>query len=49
MPVIATVISERDDISGKVRAGANAITYTSLSSSEIFKDVMDVYRKDKEK
>ncbi len=96
VPVIATVISENDDILGKVRAGArvlnvagglktaslvrhcrellgpefpiiatgghtdehiletieagaNAISYTPLSSSDIFKDVMDTYRKDKEK
>ncbi|KXO16414.1 hydrolase [Peptoniphilus sp. GNH] len=47
-PIIATGGHTDEHILETIQAGANAITYTPKSSSEIFSDVMDEYRKSKE-
>lgn len=43
-PIIATGGHTDEHILETISAGANAITYTPLSSSEIFSEVMDNYR-----
>lgn len=43
-PIIATGGHTDDHILETINAGANAITYTPLSSSEIFSEVMESYR-----
>lgn len=44
VPVIATGGKDDDSILRTIDAGANAITYTPPSISELFSDVMDKYR-----
>lgn len=48
IPIIATGGPTDESILRTIEAGANAITYTPPSSADIFSDVMDDYRKDKE-
>ncbi|MGI5948883.1 hydrolase [Peptoniphilus sp.] len=45
-PIIATGGHTDDHILETIEAGANAVTYTPLSSSEIFSDVMAHYREE---
>jgi len=45
-PIIATGGHTDEHILETIEAGANTITYTPLSSAEIFSDVMDDYRID---
>lgn len=47
MPIIATGGPTDDSIRRTVDAGANAITWTPPSNSEIFKDIMAAYRENK--
>ena len=47
IPIIATGGSDDYSILKTIEAGANAITYTPPSISELFSDVMDRYRNDK--
>ncbi|WP_367569212.1 hydrolase [Lacrimispora sp.] len=44
-PIIATGGPTRESIEAVIEAGANAVTYTSPSNGEIFKDIMDQYRR----
>lgn len=44
-PIIATGGHSDEHILETIEAGANAITYTPQSSSDIFSEVMDAYRK----
>ncbi len=46
VPVIATGGKDEDSILRTLEAGANAITYTPPSISELFSDVMDKYREE---
>lgn len=46
VPVIATGGKDNDSILRTLDAGANAITYTPPSISELFSDVMDKYREE---
>lgn len=46
-PIIATGGHTDEHILETIEAGANAITYTPKSSSDIFSDVMDTYRENK--
>lgn len=48
-PIIATGGHSDEHISQTIEAGANAITYTPPSSSEIFSTVMEAYREDMKK
>lgn len=48
LPIIATGGPTDESILRTIEAGANAITYTPPSSADIFSDVMDNYRKEKE-
>lgn len=45
VPIIATGGPNDDTITQTILAGANAITWTPPSSGEVFKDIMDAYRK----
>ncbi len=45
VPIIATGGPTEQSIIDTVNAGANAITWTPPSNGEIFKDIMDAYRK----
>ncbi len=47
VPIIATGGPNDDSILKTIEAGANAITYTPPTSSEIFKDLMNKYRDSK--
>lgn len=49
LPIIATGGPTDQSILETIEAGANAITYTPPSSAEIFAEIMDKYRKEKEK
>ncbi|MBQ5716788.1 MAG: hydrolase, partial [Clostridia bacterium] len=44
VPIIATGGPSDDTIRQTIEAGANAITWTPPSNSEIFKDIMSAYR-----
>ncbi len=44
-PIIATGGPNRDTIQAVIEAGANAVTYTPPTNGEIFRDIMDEYRK----
>ncbi len=44
-PIIATGGPTRESIDAVIEAGANAVTYTPPTNGEIFKDIMDEYRK----
>lgn len=44
VPIIATGGPDDDSILRTIEAGANAITYTPLTSAEIFKGLMNKYR-----
>lgn len=46
-PIIATGGPTCDTIKATIEAGANAITWTPPSTSEIFKDIMSAYRDNK--
>lgn len=46
VPIIATGGPNNDSILRTIEAGANAITYTPPSISDLFSDVMDKYRKE---
>lgn len=46
-PIIATGGPTEDSIRETIQAGANAITWTPPSSSEVFKDIMEAYRENK--
>ncbi len=46
VPIIATGGPNDDTILETVLAGANAITWTPPSNGEIFKDIMEAYRRD---
>lgn len=46
-PIIATGGHTDEHILETIEAGANAITYTPVSSSDIFSEVMDIYRENK--
>lgn len=45
VPIIATGGPNDESIIETIRAGANAITWTPPSSGEVFKDIMEAYRK----
>lgn len=45
VPVIATGGQTPESIAATVAAGANAITWTPPSSGQIFRDIMEAYRK----
>ncbi|MDR1629648.1 MAG: hydrolase [Oscillospiraceae bacterium] len=45
VPIIATGGPTEDSIRATIEAGANAITWTPPSSGEVFKGIMDAYRK----
>lgn len=45
IPIIATGGPTDASISATIAAGANAITWTPPSNGEVFKDIMDAYRK----
>ncbi|MDD6236830.1 MAG: hydrolase [Clostridiales bacterium] len=45
IPIIATGGPTEASISATIAAGANAITWTPPSNGEVFKDIMDAYRK----
>lgn len=45
VPIIATGGPNDDTISATVMAGANAITWTPPSNGEVFRDIMEAYRK----
>ena len=45
IPIIATGGPTEETILETIHAGANAITWTPPSNGEIFKDIMDAYRK----
>lgn len=45
VPIIATGGPNDDTIRRTIEAGANAITWTPPSNGEVFKDIMDAYRK----
>lgn len=44
-PIIATGGPTRETIEAVIEAGANAVTYTPPTNGEIFKDIMEEYRK----
>ena len=44
-PVIATGGQTGETIMATIQAGANAITWTPPSNAEVFKDIMEAYRK----
>lgn len=44
-PIIATGGPNRESIEAVIEAGANAVTYTPPTNGEIFRDIMDEYRK----
>ena len=46
IPIIATGGPSDESILATVEAGANAITWTPPSSGQVFKDIMENYRKD---
>ena len=46
-PIIATGGPTDESIRETIQAGANAITWTPPSSSEVFKDIMEAYRENK--
>ncbi len=46
VPIIATGGPNDESIIETIAAGANAITWTPPSNGEIFRDIMDAYRKD---
>ena len=48
MPIIATGGPNDDTILATIEAGANAITWTPPSNGEVFKDIMDAYRRQEE-
>lgn len=48
IPVIATGGPTNESILETIRAGANAITWTPPSNSEIFKEIMNAYRDNRE-
>lgn len=45
VPIIATGGTTEESIRETIRAGANAISYTPPTTAEIFKDIMERYRK----
>lgn len=45
IPIIATGGPSEETISETIESGANAITWTPPSNGEIFRDIMDAYRK----
>ncbi len=45
VPIIATGGPTDESIMATIEAGANAITWTPPSSGEVFKDIMDAYRR----
>lgn len=45
VPIIATGGPTDETILETIRAGANAITWTPPSSGEVFKDIMEAYRR----
>jgi len=45
VPIIATGGQTCESIAATVAAGANAITWTPPSTGQIFRDIMDAYRK----
>lgn len=47
VPIIATGGKTNETVQGVIEAGVNAITYTSLSTQELFKHVMIGYRRNK--
>ena len=46
VPIIATGGKDDESILETIEAGANAITYTPPTISELFSDIMDKYRRD---
>ncbi|MFT4106979.1 MAG: hydrolase [Lacrimispora sp.] len=48
-PIIATGGPNSESIEAVIEAGANAVTYTPPTNGEIFKDIMDEYRRRCEK
>jgi hypothetical protein len=48
VPIIATGGPNDDTILATIEAGANAITWTPPSNGEVFKDIMDAYRRQEE-
>lgn len=46
VPIIATGGPNDESIIETIQAGANAITWTPPSNGEIFRDIMEAYRKD---
>lgn len=46
VPIIATGGKTNETVQGVIEAGVNAITYTSLSTQELFKHVMIGYREE---
>lgn len=48
VPIIATGGRDEDNILRTIEAGANAITYTPPTPAELFKGIMESYRRDME-
>ncbi|MCI5871596.1 MAG: hydrolase, partial [Streptococcus sp.] len=46
-PIIATGGPSEESILSVIQAGANAVTYTAPTSSELFKEKMKTYRNEK--
>lgn len=46
VPIIATSRKTNETVQEVIEAGVNAITYTSLSTQELFKHVMIGYREE---
>lgn len=46
VPIIATGGPDDESIIETIKAGANAITWTPPSNGEIFRDIMEAYRRD---
>lgn len=48
VPIIATGGPNDDTIKATIEAGANAITWTPPTNGEVFRDIMEAYRQNKE-
>lgn len=48
VPIMATGGPNDDTIRATIEAGANAITWTPPTNGEVFKDIMEAYRENKE-
>ena len=48
IPIMATGGPTDETIKATIAAGANAVTWTPPTNGEVFKDIMDAYRKHQE-